>query len=74
MSPAELSALSAYHTHDQAHPGAVAWLEGGDHPATRATLDQLTASGHLERGLFGLRRITSKGRGALIQIDGARRI
>ncbi|GAB5431240.1 MAG: hypothetical protein EpisKO_06100 [Epibacterium sp.] len=65
MSPAELTALTAYEAHDRAHPGAVAWLEGMDAPGMRRALETLTSTGHLERGLFGLTRITKKGRSVI---------
>lgn len=71
MTPSELSALRAYLAHDRAHPGAVAWLEGEGQPGTRTALDRLTATGHLERGLFGLRRISPKGKGALARLEAA---
>lgn len=73
MSPAELSALRAYQDHDRHHPGAVAWLEGQSGASGRQAVNSLTASGHLERGLFGLRRISRKGRVELFKRDGAGR-
>ena len=65
MSPAEIATLAAYLDHDTRHPGAVAWLAGEGQAGTRAMIDKLTGSGHLERGLFGLRRISDAGRQAL---------